>query len=230
MQTLKRSDELQLDSKNLLDWNWFKKHKILRQVEEMLKNKAISEILAQLRNKDPDTFKHCHRVGQLSCWMGSKLGLKRNDLADLFLAGLMHDVGKINTPDSILKKPGSLTDEEFAQMKQHPLDSERLVKRIKDYPYLQKIVRGHHERYDGRGYPDGLAGEDIPLYCRIIFVIDTFDAMTNNRIYRKAISFDEVYEEIKLNAGKQFDPEIAQIFVHSHRLLEEDMARDRKAA
>ena len=126
---------------------------------------------------------------------------------------LLHDVGKVGIPESILCKPGPLTDTEYEVMKTHPLIGVQIVTPIAFLGGAMDVIRCHHERWDGRGYPDGLAGEDIPLGARIFAVCDTFDAMTSDRPYRRALPFEATVEEIERHAGTQFDPQVVAAFV-----------------
>jgi HD-GYP domain-containing protein (c-di-GMP phosphodiesterase class II) len=142
------------------------------------------------------------------------------------IAGLVHDIGKIGVPEEVLRKPGKLTDEEFEMMKAHPAIGHHI---LQDIPQLADVLPGvlhHHERYDGRGYPHGLAGEDIPLMARIIALADSFDAMSSTRTYRAAMSRETVLTEIRRCAGAQFDPELAERFVKlDFRAYDEAAAR-----
>jgi putative nucleotidyltransferase with HDIG domain len=169
-----------------------------------------------LWQKDPDTYKHCHRVADMSQAIGMALGLSGTERSEIYLCGLLHDIGKLFTPDSVLKKPGPLNSDEFQIMKQHPVDSGKLVSTLKDIGYLADPIRSHHERIDGKGYPDALASNTIPLYSRIVLVSDTFDAMTNNRVYRKQLDLGRTYDELTRCSGTQFDPEIAKKFIEFH--------------
>ena len=126
----------------------------------------------------------------------------------------MHDVGKIGVPDDIINKPGRLSDEEFAQIKLHPVFGNQILSSIKQSPYLSIGAHYHHERYDGKGYPEGLAGDDIPRIARIIAVADAYDAMTSTRSYRGALDRIRVRDEIEAGIGKQFDAEYATIMLH----------------
>ena len=147
-----------------------------------------------------------------------ELGLSDKECENLRRAALMHDIGKIGIPDRILNKPARLDDDEYAIMKSHVTRGAEI---LKDFTLIEHVVEGaryHHERYDGRGYPDGLKGEEIPLYGRIIGVADAFDAMTANRIYRKQMDFGYVLNEMKNGRGTQFDPQIVDIML---RLIDE---------
>jgi HD-GYP domain-containing protein (c-di-GMP phosphodiesterase class II) len=130
------------------------------------------------------------------------------------MAGLLHDLGKIGTSKRILNKAGKLTGEEFAKIKEHPpLGSIMIMSEIETLQQLVPVIRHHHERFDGKGYPDGLAGEDIPLEARILAVVDSFDAMTHERAYRKALSREEAIAELERGAGTQFDPAVVEAFL-----------------
>ena len=147
------------------------------------------------------------------------------------MAGLLHDVGKIGVPEAVLQKPGRLTDEEFEQIKQHPAIGAKILRDIKQIEDIIPGVLYHHERYDGKGYPDGLAGEDIPLMGRIICLADCFDAMTTSRTYRKALPLEVAMAEIRRCAGTQFDPRLAEVFLRSgHEGLHELLRDHQKKA
>ena len=125
----------------------------------------------------------------------------------------MHDIGKIGVPDSVLNKNGRLTNEEFELMKKHTIIGYDILKNIDYIPNLREGVRSHHERWDGRGYPDGLKGEQIPLFARILCIADSYDAMTTDRVYRKKLDKATVLDELEKNSGKQFDPDLSKIFI-----------------
>jgi diguanylate cyclase (GGDEF)-like protein/putative nucleotidyltransferase with HDIG domain len=170
--------------------------------------RTLSSALARAVDaKDSYTRSHCQTVSQLAATIATELGFTGERLGRMRLAGLLHDVGKIGVPDAILNKPAKLTDSEYAVMQRHSLLGCDIV-RAADMPVEARWVRHHHERYDGRGYPDGLAGDAIPLESRIILVADAFEAMTSDRPYRKAPGPDFAVGELRKHAGTQFDPEV----------------------
>ena len=153
--------------------------------------------------------------------LAREYGFSEEEQENLRKAALLHDIGKIAIPDSILNKPARLTDDEYGLMKTHVTKGAEI---LKDFTLIDHVVEGakyHHERYDGRGYPDGLAGERIPLYGRIIAIADAFDAMTANRVYRKKLDFDHVLSELHNGRGTQFDPTLLDIFlslIENHKI------------
>lgn len=172
--------------------------------------KAFSETLEQ---KDEYTRGHCTRVRTLSLKLGEYVKLSQEQLVTLEGGALLHDIGKIGIPETILNKRGRLTPEEYEYIKMHPAAGEKIVSHIDLFrPYLS-IIRNHHERYDGRGYPDGLSGEDIPLLARIVTIADAYDAMTSSRPYREALVPEFAVEELKLGSGSQFDPQLVDLFI-----------------
>ena len=183
-----------------------------RQQAEM-GNEIIVAIAKAVDAKDENTNQHSYRVAEYAAMIAREMGLGEKETENLRRAARMHDIGKIGIPDSILKKAGRLTDEEYAVMKSHVVRGAEI---LKDFTMIDHVVEGarfHHERYDGRGYPDGLKGEDIPLYGRIIGVADAFDAMTANRVYRKKMDFAYVLGEMERGRGTQFAPEIVDILL-----------------
>lgn len=154
--------------------------------------------------KDDETNGHCKRVVQYSILIGRELGLDAKLMQQLEWGALLHDIGKIAVPDAILKKPGPLTDEEWTVMREHPYVGYLMIKEIEFLREGRDVILHHHERVDGRGYPYGLAGEEIPLLARIFAIADTFDAITSDRPYRKAQSIEVAREEIRKHAGVQF--------------------------
>ncbi|MGD9666631.1 MAG: HD domain-containing phosphohydrolase [Synergistaceae bacterium] len=175
----------------------------------------ISSIMTTVYEKSQETEKHAKRLAELSTRAGRMLNLMEKDLGELELLGMLHDIGKIGIDDKILNKPGKLTEEEWVVMKKHPEIGFRIARASHKLSRIADYILSHHERWDGLGYPRGLKGDDIPLLSRILSVADAYDAMTEDRVYRKAMSKEEAIEEIKRNAGYQFDPVIANIFIES---------------
>ncbi|HTQ79656.1 MAG TPA: HD domain-containing phosphohydrolase [Thermoanaerobaculia bacterium] len=165
-----------------------------------------------IERKDPYTGGHVRRVMSYSVLLGAELGLGREELEELWLSATLHDVGKIFVRDDILGKPSPLNEEERQIMNRHPVDGAEILSAISDLRRILPGVRNHHERLDGRGYPDGLAGDDIPLVARIIAVADTYDAMTTSRPYRPGLPPERAAAEIREGAGTQFCPRVAAAF------------------
>ena len=163
--------------------------------------------------KDAYTRGHSDRVSAYSVLIGEALGLSEDDLKTLKIGGLIHDIGKIGIPDSILLKTDKLDDEEYSEIKNHPAIGAHILSNATIFKDIIPIVKHHHERFDGHGYPGKLKGEEIPYLARIATVADSFDAMTSKRSYRDSLPIDVVKEEIKKNSGTQFDPEIAEVFL-----------------
>jgi len=178
-----------------------------------VRSKAINAILVTLTDKYDTEKRHSLEVSHLCKQIGIELKLKEDELKGLEQAGLFHDIGKISIPDRILNKPGKLTDEEFDIIKTHTQIGYQILRAADEYSDLAIHALHHHERWDGKGYPSNLKGEDIPLFCRIINVIDAYEAMTADRPYRKKLSKEYAVSEIIKCAGTQFDPKIAQLFV-----------------
>jgi len=162
--------------------------------------------------KDPLTCGHSERVARIAVRIGEEMGLSRGEVSDLYLAGLLHDVGKIGIRDEVLFKRGPLTQEEFLHMKEHPVIGERIISNVSRLSYLRPAVRGHHERFDGTGYPDGLVGEAIPLTARILAVADSCDAMMSARRYRGAFVKPRIEAILAEGSGKQWDLRIVRYF------------------
>lgn len=196
---------------------------IIKQINDELKDtydkleQAYMESIETLRftveAKDPYTRGHSDRVSEYSVLIGKNLGLSDEDLKTLRLGGLFHDIGKIGVPDSILLKESKLTDDEYSEIKNHPTIGAHILSNATIFKDIIPIVKHHHERYDGNGYPGKLKGEDIPYFARISAVADAFDAMTSKRTYRNSLPLDVVKEEIEKCKGTQFDPTIADIFL-----------------
>jgi HD-GYP domain-containing protein (c-di-GMP phosphodiesterase class II) len=171
---------------------------------------ALLELVEAIELKDVGTHGHVRRVGAYAVAIGHKLGLNAIEMRQLALAAKMHDVGKIGVPDHILKKPGPLNDDEFAEMQQHTERGGQIASRVEMLREVAPVIRAHHERRDGRGYPDGLAGDEIPRLARIISVADTYDAMVSDRPYRKGLAHAEAVAELRRVAGSQLDPVCVQ--------------------
>lgn len=179
--------------------------------------KAYLESIQTLRYtveaKDTYTRGHSDRVAQYSVLIGQKLNLSDDDLRLLQLGGLFHDIGKIGVPDDILKKNAKLTDDEYSEIKNHPSIGAHILSSATIFKDIIPIVKHHHEKYDGTGYPGKLSGNDIPYLARIAAVADSFDAMTSKRVYRDSLPLDVVINEFRRCRGTQFDPEIDDVFL-----------------
>jgi diguanylate cyclase (GGDEF)-like protein/putative nucleotidyltransferase with HDIG domain len=169
---------------------------------------AIEALVVTLTERDGYTGEHSEAVVEMSAGVARSLGLRDTEVEWVRSAALLHDIGKVAIPDEILHKPGPLNDEEWVLMKQHPVIGERILRVLPGMGPVARIVRHEHERWDGKGYPDGLAGEDIPIGSRIIIAADTYHAITSDRPYRAARSHDEAVQELTKCAGSQFDPAV----------------------
>jgi putative nucleotidyltransferase with HDIG domain len=174
---------------------------------------TLEALLAALDTRDTETEGHSERVAAYTMLIAQQLNLSEAELQHIEHGALLHDIGKIGVPDHILYKPGPLTPEEWEIMKQHPVIGYKMCMKIEMLRPAAPIVLHHHERWDGRGYPYGLNGAEIPLGARIFAIADTLDAMTSDRPYRKALSFAQAREEIERCAGSQFDPELVRVFL-----------------
>jgi HD-GYP domain-containing protein (c-di-GMP phosphodiesterase class II) len=180
---------------------------------------VAASLLQALKERDPYTYGHCRRVARHARLLAQAAGLSEFEQRAVEYASLFHDLGKLGIPDSILLKPGRLTEEEEAVMRAHPVKSAEIVQPLSDVPFFKAIIPGirhHHERYDGKGYPDGVWGDSIPLIARIILIADTFDAMTTTRPYRKGMDKSIAYKELQLFAGRQFDHQLVKVFLQAH--------------
>jgi len=180
-----------------------------------LVQKEVSEMLALARSveeKDKETEGHCHRLERLAILTGERLGLSGQKLVNVSYGAYLHDIGKVKVASGILGKAEALTDAEWAEMRRH---SEYGAEMLREKDFLRSagpIVRAHHERYDGTGYPDGLRGEEIPIEARIIAVVDAYDAITSERPYKPALGKKEALEELRLGSGTHFDPQVVRAF------------------
>jgi putative two-component system response regulator len=177
--------------------------------------------------KDPVTEHHCDRVAEKATILAQALGLSDSDIEAVTYGAVLHDVGKIGIAEAVLSKPGDLTDGERAEMQRHPGIGDGILRPLRLGSIVGPIVRGHHERWDGNGYPDGLKGEAIPKGARIVAVVDAHDAMTHDRPYRPALSTDEARDELLRSRGTQFDPEIVDAFLRQLAEGVERRAADR---
>ncbi|MHC4201671.1 MAG: HD domain-containing phosphohydrolase [Planctomycetota bacterium] len=179
---------------------------------------TIRSLVRAVDAKDPYTHGHSERVTAFALKLAAQLDMSRHDREIVQLAGLLHDVGKIGVPESVLHKPGELDDEEFEKMKLHPVHGAEIISNIEsaNVPEITTAVRHHHERWDGSGYPDGLEGEQSPLIARLLGLADAFDAMTSDRPYRKGFAMDRAVGVVRDCAGTQFDPQLAEAFAKIH--------------
>jgi HD-GYP domain-containing protein (c-di-GMP phosphodiesterase class II) len=188
----------------------------IKQIEEQLSALRTSLICAfnQLLDlKDLNTGVHSTRLAEWALHVGGELGLSESDLADLEVAALLHDIGKVGIPDAILNKPGKLSQEEYELMKKHPEFGWAVLHQVPGMERASLLILHHHERVDGKGYPAGLKGEEIPIGSRIVCAIDAFDAMVSNRPYREGLPFEEAVRRLVADSGTQFDSEVVKHFI-----------------
>ncbi len=178
---------------------------------------VVQTLAEAIDAKDTYTNGHSGRVAQYARLIAGRYGYPSGRQDEIYMIGLLHDVGKIGVPDAVISKPGMLTEEEFSQIRSHPVMGERILKQIKEMPQLAVGARWHHERYDGSGYPDGLSGAEIPEEARIVAVADAYDAMTSRRSYRDVLSQEKVVSELQEGRGGQFDPEFADVMLEMIR-------------
>ncbi|MGE5677284.1 MAG: HD domain-containing phosphohydrolase [Pseudomonadota bacterium] len=225
------SQGIQLQSMELsISFGWETKNSIIQSMDEILKNaedymyrhklfespsirgKTVKTIINSLHEKNKREEQHSRRVSYICEAIGTAMELGEGDINELRTVGLLHDIGKIAIDEKILNKPDRLSAEEWNEMKRHPEIGYRILSSVNEMAELAEFVLAHHERWDGKGYPKKLAGEQIPLQARIIMVADAYDAMTSERAYRKPLSSAAAIEELQKNSGTQFDPEIVQVF------------------
>ncbi|MBR0062817.1 MAG: response regulator, partial [Oscillospiraceae bacterium] len=204
--------------RKIVELSGLQKHlrrEIIRQTEKIghLSYEVMIALSKAVDAKDKYTNDHSQRVAKYAARIGKLLGMTKKEQDDLYIIGLLHDVGKIGVHEEIINKPGRLTDEEYEEIKSHTTVGFEILNVITEMPEAAKCARWHHERYDGRGYPDGLAGTDIPEMARIICVADSYDAMTSRRAYQALKPQSEVREEIIRCKGTQFDPIIADVML-----------------
>lgn len=181
--------------------------------------KVMLSLLVALKERDPYTYGHCRRVARNARLLAASAGLNEYEQKVIEYSSIFHDLGKIAIPDSILLKPGRLSAEEQAVIRVHPIKSAEILQPLSLIPFFKDIlpgVRHHHERLDGKGYPDRLTGDAIPVSARVILIADTFDAMTTTRPYRKGLTDGAAYRELKQFAGRQFDAQLVKTFCEAH--------------
>ena len=205
IRNIARSIAISVEIKNLIN---SLEEKLKREKE--LTEKIVKSLVRGIEIRDSYTKGHSERVAFFSKRIAEVMGLKENEIKAIYIAGLLHDIGKIGIPDSILLKPGKLSDEEYEIIKFHPLLSYELLKHIDILKDSLPGIKHHHERWDGSGYPEGLKGQEIPLQARILAVADSFDAMTSDRIYRAGIPKTQAIAELRKLAGKHYDPEVVE--------------------
>ncbi|SFG16040.1 HD-GYP domain-containing protein [Oribacterium sp. WCC10] len=196
-----------------------KKYNERHERDNKIINESIETFTGFIDAKDPYTNGHSKRVAGYTKLIAEEMGFEGEELDRIYYVALLHDCGKIGVPDSILRKPGRLTDEEFEIIKAHTVNGGSILSSFKSLENAGEGAMYHHERYDGKGYPEGRTGEKIPLIARIICVADSFDAMNTNRVYRHRLTKERIISEIENNKGRQFDPDIADIML---RLLSEN--------
>jgi HD-GYP domain-containing protein (c-di-GMP phosphodiesterase class II) len=189
---------------------------LYRNISDMF-NDTIMALASAIDARDPYTKQHSQRVSEYSVIIAEELGLSQEEIEQVRIGALLHDVGKIGVKEAILQKPGRLTEDEYAEMKAHPVTSGNIMSAVRRFKTMLPALYHHHESYSGKGYPRGLHGEEIPLLARIVAVADTFDAMTSDRPYRKGLPLETAVEEIRKNIGVQFDPRCAEAFFQAVR-------------
>jgi HD-GYP domain-containing protein (c-di-GMP phosphodiesterase class II) len=189
----------------------------LKEENKSINEQAARTILRALDAKDHYTFGHSMRVAYFSLVTGREAKLSSQEMYTLELSAIFHDIGKIGTPDVVLNKPSRLNEDEFLIMKKHPELSSQILGGFKNFDEIAFNTLCHHERFDGKGYPNGLKGNEIPVAARIILIADTFDAMTSTRPYRKGLPYEIAFDELIQFSGTQFDPEMVRFFIDGMR-------------
>ena len=202
---------------NLTEQQLYSELEVSNNRNKELSLQVVNALVSAVDAKDKYTNGHSCRVADYSVLLAEKLGWDENNLFQLKYDALLHDVGKIGVPDSVLNKPGRLSNAEFDIIKSHTVFGANILSKMTTLPSACQAARWHHERFDGKGYPDKIAGKDIPENVRIISIADTFDAMNSDRIYRRALSKDIIIKELEKGKGTQFDPELADVFIELYQ-------------
>ena len=182
---------------------------------QSMRNRTVKGILKKLSEKSPREKIHSENVSMISRKIGRLMGLDDITLDEIETVGLLHDIGKISINQDILELPRKLTKEEYEEVKRHPECGYYILKSVDNYSYMADYILSHHERFDGKGYPTGKKGKDIPLISRIISVADAYESMSSNRPYRKSLTKDEIIKEFKANSSTQFDPDIVNVLLEN---------------
>ena len=190
-------------------------------LNDQIYHEIIECITSALDAKDAYTAGHSKRVSEMSLVLSKILGLSALDVSHIHIAAHLHDIGKIGIPDAVLNKEGKLNEYEWDIIKNHPRIGAQILSKSRKLSGLIEIVLHHHERFDGKGYPDGLFGENIPLGARIIAICDSIDAMTSHRKYRNALSWDDCHQEIEKNLGRMYDPVIGKVALKNWEIIKE---------
>lgn len=206
---------------------WYLTRRFLPAVLANRQARVVEALAAALDAKDSLTFDHVHRTQVYAVGLGKIAGCSADELRALRKGALLHDIGKLGIPDEILRKPGPLTAVEFEVVKSHTLLGAAIIERVGFSVPVLPIVRNHHERWDGSGYPDGLRGREIPLTARILAIVDTFDALREERSYRKALTRQQAIEMLLDGAGTRFDPKLAGLFVTYLPMFEAELRAEK---
>lgn len=190
-------------------------------------HELVECITSALDARDPYTGDHSRRVSDMACFLCRKMGMTEDEVQEIHIAGHLHDIGKIGIPDRVLLKEGKLDDDEWQLMKKHPQIGAEIMSKSEHFTRIAAILLHHHERWDGRGYPFGAKGEEIPVGARVIAVCDSIDAMASKRSYRNALPMEVVRAEIEKNIGIMYDPEIARLALDNWEELTADYKRMR---
>lgn len=208
---IKRTETTSIDEVEMEAETYLARRKLLE--EKSHHSATLNSIMATLYARSNETEEHAQRLARICKLIGESMGLEQSHIDDLQLFSMLHDIGKVGVPDHVLNKPGKLTEKEWGVMEKHSEIGYKIAMTSPEFAMVAEYILSHHERWDGRGYPRGLCGEEIPLLSRILSVADAYDAMTEDRVYRKALAKEVALKEIRENAGTQFDPQVVQVFI-----------------